>query len=55
MGPVNIYTVTRVRDEELFNIVEKHEAGVHDTHRIRIHEIDSLRELTEVDARYGDC
>ncbi len=47
MGPVNIYTVTRVRDEELFNIVEKHEAGVHDTHRIRIHEIDSLRFLVD--------
>lgn len=47
MGPVNIYTVTRVRDEELFNIVEKHEAGVHDTHRIRIHEIDSLRILVD--------
>ena len=47
MGPVNIYAVTRVRDEELFNIAEKHEARVHDTHRIRIHEIESLRILVD--------
>ncbi len=47
MGPVNIYAITRVRDEELFNIVEKHEARVKDTHRIRIHEIDSLRILAD--------
>lgn len=53
MGPVNIYTVTRVRDEELFNIAEKHEARVYDTHRIRIHEIDSLRILADGLTRCG--
>ncbi|MBE6042085.1 MAG: AAA family ATPase [Clostridiales bacterium] len=42
MLPINIYTVTRVRDERLFNIIEKHAADDHDTHRIKVHEIESL-------------
>ena len=47
MIPVNIFSVSRIRDEELFNIAEKHAAGDHDNHRIRIHEIDSLRIVTD--------
>ena len=45
--PVNLFRVSRIRDERLFNIMEKHEASDHDNHRIRIHEIDSLRVLTD--------
>ena len=45
--PVNLYRVSRIRDERLFNVMEKHEASDHDNHRIRIHEIDSLRVLTD--------
>ena len=47
MKPVNIYRVSRICDEKLFNIAEKHESGDHDNHIIRIHEIDSLRILTD--------
>lgn len=51
--PVNLFRVSRIRDERLFNIVEKHEASDHDNHRIRIHEIDSLRVLTDALAGQG--
>lgn len=47
MKPVNIFRVSRIRDEDLFNIAAKHEADDHDNHRIRIHEIDSLRILVD--------
>ena len=47
MKPVNLFRVSRIHDERLFNIMEKHEASDHDNHRIRIHEIDSLRILTD--------
>ena len=53
MKPVNIFRVSRIRDERLFNIMEKHEASDHDNHRIRIHEIDSLRILTDALAGHG--
>ncbi len=52
MKPVNIFRVSRIRDERLFNIMEKHEASDHDNHRIRIHEIDSLRILTDALAKH---
>lgn len=45
--PVNLFRVSRIRDERLFNIMEKHEASDHDNHMMRIHEIDSLRILTD--------
>lgn len=51
--PVNLFRVSRIRDERLFNIMEKHEAGDHDNHMIRIHEIDSLRILTDALAGQG--
>ena len=53
MKPVNLFRVSRIRDERLFNIMEKHEASDHDNHRIRIHEIDSLRILTDALAGHG--
>ena len=47
MRPVNIFRVSRIHDEGLFNISVKHEAEDHDNHRIKIHEIDSLRILVD--------
>ena len=47
MKPVNIFRVSRIRDEELFNIAEKHEASDHDNHRVPVHEINSLRILVD--------
>ena len=47
MRPVNIFRISRIHDEELFNISVKHEAEDHDNHRIKIHEIDSLRILVD--------
>ena len=53
MKPVNIFRVSRIRDERLFNIMEKHEASDHDNHSIRIHEIESLCILTDALAGHG--
>lgn len=53
MKPVNIFRVSRIRDERLFNIMEKHEAGDHDNHSIRIHEIKSLCILADALAGHG--
>ena len=47
MRPVNIFRVSRIHDEELFNISVQHESEDHDNHRIKIHEIDSLRILVD--------
>jgi len=53
MKPVNLFRVSRIRDERLFNIMEKHEASDHDDHSIRVHEIDSLRILTDALTEHG--
>lgn len=53
MKPINIYTVSRYCDEELFNIVEKHEATDRDTHKVRSHEIASLRILADALSNAG--
>ena len=53
MKPVNIFRVSRIHDERLFNIMEKHEASDHDNHSIRIHEIESLCILTDALAEQG--
>lgn len=53
MKPVNLFRVSRIRDERLFNVMEKHEASDHDNHSIRIHEIDSLRLLTDALVEQG--
>lgn len=53
MKPVNLFRISRIRDERLFNIMEKHEASDYDNHRMKIHEIDSLRILTDALAARG--
>ena len=53
MKPVNIFRVSRIRDERLFNIMEKHEASDHDNHSTRIHEIESLGILTDALTEQG--
>ena len=47
MKPVNIYRVSRICDEVLFNISEKHESSDYVNHRTPIHEINSLRILVD--------
>lgn len=41
--PINIYARSRIRDEQAFCIVEKHDTGHDEKKRIGNHEIDSLR------------
>ncbi len=41
--PINIYALSRIRDEQAFCIVEKHDTGHDEKKRIGNHEIDSLR------------
>lgn len=47
MNPVNIFAVSRITDETLFNIAEKHEADDKGSRKMRVHEIRSLRILTD--------
>ena len=47
MKPVNIFRISRITDEELFNIAEKHEASDYVNHRTPVHEIGSLRILVD--------
>ena len=47
MRPVNIFRVSRIADEELFNIAAKHEANDYVNHRTPVHEINSLRILVD--------
>ena len=44
--PVNLYAVTRIRDEEAFNRIEKHQSQ-RTAARTSYHEIESLRLLTD--------
>lgn len=53
MKPVNIFRISRIRDEDLFNIAAKHEADDHDNHRVRSHEIRSLRLLVDALSEEG--
>ncbi len=41
--PINIYALSRIRDEQAFCIVEKHDTGHDEKKRIGNHEISSLR------------
>ncbi|MBR2121992.1 MAG: DUF2075 domain-containing protein [Lachnospiraceae bacterium] len=45
--PVNLYIISRIHDENSFNIVEMHESGKSDDHMTRYHEIESLRLLMD--------
>lgn len=52
-NPVNIYNLSRIRDEKQFNIVEMHSSLRHDLLRIQDHEIESLRLFVDELVRYG--
>ena len=41
--PINIYSLSRICDEEPFNIVEKHHSQKSEKTRTQYHEIESLR------------
>ena len=45
--PVNIYSLSRIHDEEPFNIVERHSSQKRDMQRTKAHEIESLRLLAD--------
>ncbi|MBR0575925.1 DUF2075 domain-containing protein [Proteiniclasticum sp. BAD-10] len=45
--PINIYTITRVQDENSFNVVEKHESSKKSSSITQCHEISSLRILVD--------
>lgn len=47
MKPINIYSISRMCDEELFNINMRHESADLSGRRIRVHEIISLRILAD--------
>ena len=47
MRAVNIYAISRIREEAPFNIVEKHHAQRDTVADIRFHEIESLRNLVD--------
>lgn len=45
--PINIYSLSRIHDEEDFNIVACHQLGNTSNQRVQYHEIESLRLLTD--------
>ena len=45
--PINLYAMTRIREEVPFNIIERHQSQRADRPRIQHHEIESLRRLTD--------
>ena len=45
--PVNIYALSRIHEEDSFNIVEKHSSQKSELPRTKIHEIESLRLLVD--------
>lgn len=47
MKPVNIFRISRITDEQLFNVAEKHESSDYVNHRTPVHEIRSLRILVD--------
>ena len=53
MRPLNIYTLSRVSDERLFNIAHGHESGLTESARHGRHEIASLRALVDALVRCG--
>ena len=51
--PVNIYTLSRIRGREAFNIVERHSSHYQEPKRTQEHEIESLRFLADEFMRNG--
>lgn len=45
--PVNLFAISRIRDEESFNRVEMHQSQRTEKSRIQHHEMDSLRRLVD--------
>lgn len=45
--PVNIYNLSRIHEEDPFNIVERHHSQCKELLRTQYHEIESLRLLTD--------
>ncbi len=45
--PINLYAMSRIREEVPFNTVERHQSQRADRPRIQHHEIESLRRLTD--------
>lgn len=45
--PVNLYAISRIRDEESFNLIEMHQSQRAEKSRIQNHEIESLRRLVD--------
>ena len=45
--PLNIYALSRIREESPFNIVEKHHTQKPGTRRTQTHEMGSLRRLVD--------
>ena len=41
--PINLYLISRIHDEEPFNIVNRHQSQKADKSKIQFHEIESLR------------
>ena len=51
--PVNIYVLSRIREEVPFNLVERHSARKRELQRTKFHEIESLRLLADALADSG--
>lgn len=45
--PLNIFALSRIREEEPFNIVKRHESGSREPSKMKYHEIESLRLLVD--------
>ena len=51
--PVNLYAISRIREEESFNRVEMHQSQRGEKSRIQQHEMESLRKLVDFFIRKG--
>ena len=51
--PINIYSISRIHDENVFSAVEKHHSQKGEEQRIQHHEIESLRILVDNMVRNG--
>ena len=52
-GPVNVYALSRIRDEEAFNIVKRHQSRDNDKRYTQLHEMGSLRLLVDALVKEG--
>lgn len=51
--PINLYALSRIREEEAFNAVEQHQSCFKEPRRTQYHEIESLRRLADELIRHG--